>query len=182
MHFKWDSNVARDIAVEMDRLEQGISDCIVELDHCAGILEQMQGGDMSQAIEKYVGAAKQLTKNLRGLGEETRRTGRAIERADELFEGLEAEIKGRATGMGGREANPEPFPTRQAAVPLFYNTRVTVDPRAMIMLGPRGGQRRQAPPVWPVLRTIERSVIIDQITIRPGMVTPQWLLGIIGGR
>ena len=182
MHFKWDGNVARDIAVEMDRLEQGISDCIVELDHCAGILEQMQGGDMSQAIEKYVGAARELKRGLRVIGEETRRTGRAIERADELIEGIEAQMKGRATGMGSREARPDPFPEKRAAAPLFYNTRATVDPRAMIMLGPRGGRRRDIPPVWPVIRAIERSVIIDQITVRPGVVTPQWLLGLIGGR
>ena len=176
MRIKWDSNVARDIAVELERQEQEIGDCIAELRQCTDILRQMQSGEMSRTIEKYVAAAEELEKGLRRIGEESGRTGRNVTRADEMFEAAEARMKGRAEGMEDRARADVPATGSGGYGPAYDGWRVhpAVPPIMQRVIAP--------PPSWPGFNAIRRTVIIDQFTNNAGVVIPQWLSGIIGGR
>lgn len=171
MRFRWDSSAARDIAAEMGRLGLETEDCVAEIDRGKELLRQMQGGDMSQAIEKYISAADALCKKLRIIAEAFGETRRGINRADELFDELEADLNSRARNMG--EYGPVPLYAeadswsdiaQDGVAPIFYNI-------------PNASEANGAP--WPTLEQVNETVVLDRVSLNAGMVTPQWLEGII---
>ena len=174
MHFKWDSSVARDITSELNRLEQELSDCTIDIDHCAAILRQMQGGELSEVIEKYISLTGKLRKSLLGLEERFSDTGRGITRATEMFENVEASLRSRADGMtGGRSADSIGSDAGWRGTPPMFDS---VSPAAQT--GPIGLDAAGTPP-WPALESVSQTVIIDQVSLNNDMVMPPWLQGVI---
>ena len=175
MRFKWDSNVARDIEIDLDRLRDELGDCAVEIDRCTAILSEMEGGDMSNIIANYVSAAGKLKKGMRQLEETFRRTGRGIARANEMFENTEQSLRRRADGMGGEA--PEPVwgqgVTGHSVAPMFYNIP------GIPGFGPIGFENTAPSVPWPVLREVSRAVAIDQVSVGSGVMMPPWLQSII---
>ena len=174
MHFKWDSNVARDITSELNRLEQELSDCSVDMDHCAAILRQMQGGGMDKVIEKYISLTDKLRKGLKGLEDRFSDTGRGINRATEMFENVETALRSKADGMTvGRSAESIGADAGwRGTPPLFYNVS------SAAQTGPIGLDMAATPP-WPALESVSQTVIIDQVSLNNDVLMPPWLQGII---
>lgn len=174
MHFRWDSSVARDIAKELDRLQEELSDCEAEIDRCATILLDMANGP-DELIEKYLAVAENLKKGVKRMEERFHETSRGIDRASELFERVELELYRKAEGSGDR------LPTfiwgssdtnGIATGPVFYNIP-NVHATTPVGVG-------EGAPIasWPALEGIGRAIVIDQVT-PGGVVTPPWLLGIV---
>jgi hypothetical protein len=182
MRFKWDSSVARDIAVDMDRLEQGTEDCVSEIHRGIEVLQQMQGGDMSRVIDKYISAADTLVRKLRSIADAFGDTGLGIKRADELFDSLEAQLNGRAQNMGGETSAPSHGAQdtvwsgmdQGGVAPIFYN----LPGAATAPVGPTRSYITRHE-FWPTLSGISRTVVVDQVSLNADMVTPQWLQDII---
>ena len=174
MHFKWDSSAARDISRELDRLQEELSDCGVEIDHCATILREMSNGS-DELIEKYLALTENLKKGVKRMEERFQKTSRGMDRASELFDRVEAELQRRAEG------NDERLPTfvwgsggvgGVATGPVFYNI-----PNAWAT-APIGAGESAPPTPWPVLERVSQAVVIDQVS--PGnVVMPPWLVGIV---
>ena len=176
MHFKWDSDVARDITNELNRLEEELGDCTAEVERGAAILRDMQGGQLSEIIERYVSLAGKMKRSLMDLEDCFRSTGRGITRANEMFEDLELRLRQRAEGMSGEAQNamlyadasactPEPpvffnVPGQQSTAPLGIGTGAFNDP-------------------WPALPGIRQTVVIDQFAFDRGVGMPLWLQGVM---
>lgn len=176
MHFKWDSSVARDITTELNRLEEELSDCVVEVEQCAAILQQMQGGDLSEAIDRYIELAGRAKKGLVNLEEHFQKTSRGILRANEMFENTELVLRQHADSMGGGSAMPFSSVTDirpGETPPLFYNI-----PGMTVYEFPGGESVGPGSP-WPILQEVNQTVVIDQISLSSGIVTPIWLQDII---
>jgi hypothetical protein len=175
MHFKWDSNVARDIASELNRLEQELSDCKIDMDHCATILLEMQGNKTDEAMEKFISLTGKLRRGLSRLEERFSDTGRGISRANEMFENNESLLQGKAEAMGGGRSVESigGDPSWRGTAPMFYDVSSAGHPSPPI------GLDMAAVPLWPTLEGVSRTVIIDQVSLNSNMVMPQWLQGII---
>ena len=182
MHFKWDSSVARDISTEMDRLGEEMADCAAELDHCAAILREMSGGDLSEVIEKYISAAGELKKGLVRMEERFRYTDKGIARANELFESNESALYRKAEELGSGSSAETTSHGNAARIgisgisgtpPMFYNIP------GIGSAAPIGtaGFLNKFP--WPTLANVHQTVVIDQVTPGSGVITPPWLQGII---
>ena len=175
MRFRWDSGVARDIVTELDRMEQELDDCVMEVDRGAGILAQMQGGDLSEAIGKYISAIDKLKKGLKRLSETCGSTSRGVLQADELFDGFEARLRGRVESMGTAGAAPGGGDAGawSGAAPIGETvTTDRTDPIIHMIIPVRQ-------PPWPILEGIGQTVVIDQVAANTDVVMPQWLAGIV---
>lgn len=174
MRLRWDSGVARDIITELDRIEQELDDCVQEVNRGAGILAQMQGGELSKAIEKYVSAAGKIGTSLKQLAEACNGTSRSVIRADELFDGFERQLRGRVEAMGSAGAPPEAGGAAGGSGGSMLDALNMDHSDPIIHL---------AIPVkrtpWPILQGISRTVVIDQVAPHTDVVMPQWLLGIV---
>ncbi len=174
MHFKWDSSVARDIEIEMDRLREELGDCSAEIDRCTAILGEMQGGELNEVIAKYVSAAGKLKKGLLRLEETFQKTGRGIARANEMFENNELRLRHRADSMGSEvPASDSGWVLNGTITPVFYNIPGTVEYSPIMV--------EATSPVaqWPILQEVKRAVVIDQVSIGNGVVMPPWLESVI---
>ena len=173
MHFKWDSNVARDIANELNRLEEDLNDCAVEIEHGSAILREMQAGQLSKVIEGYVSLAEKMKKSLIGLEERFHQTVRGINTADEMFESIEQALCRRAVSL---EETSKPIVVGAGAAgipPVLFGESQTTCPEPV-----EGGAAAPASP-WLVLPEIRHTVAIDQVSLNSGMATPFWLESII---
>lgn len=176
MQFKWDSSVARDIANELNRLEQELSDCKTEVERCTAILRQMQGGELSQTIEGYISLTGKLKKGLTGLEEGFSKTGRGITRANDMFESNELSLRRRADGMGSGHAPGGEDVGWNGTPPLFYNIAGTIG------TGPIGGLGlTPQPTIWPMLEGVQRTAVIDWSLPGGGVGMPLWLQNVIDG-
>lgn len=175
MRFRWDSDVARDISTEMDRLGEALADCSAELEKCIGILRQM-GQDPEGAIEKYAALAGTLKKDAGKLEERLAGAGRAVRQANELFETNEQALGRRAADMGSGSASglsEAGDPGWSGTAPMFYNVP---GPAAT---PPMGTAWQDAPAPWPMPAGIAQAVIIDHTMLTGGMAMLPWLQGLI---
>lgn len=172
MHFKWDSNVARDIASELNRLEEELSACTADVEHCSTILREMQEGELSELIGQYVSLTGKMKKRLMELEDCFQRTERGITRANEMFENTELELRRKANGIVDDGMVPWANivgPGVRNPSPLFYNI-----PGASEFI-PLGVEAIAPGSPWPVLPDIRQTVVIDQVSINSGVVMPVWL-------
>lgn len=176
MHFKWDSSVARDIVTELNRLEENLNDCVSEVEQCAEILRQMQGGELSEAIERYISAAGKAKASLIELEESFQGTGKGLMRANELFEDNERTLQSLAEGMGNGNGMPPSAAGDAGSTetpPLFF------DIPALSGFAPVGIAASMPGTPWPALQEVRQTVVIDQVSLSNSVIMPVWLQDII---
>lgn len=205
MHFKWDSEAAEQIADELNRLEEELNGCAAEMGNGSAILQEMQGGMMSEAIERYVTLAVKLKRALTELEERFHGTCRGIHRANELFEENERRLRRRIEGLDGEAPVIVTDPEGPAAPPVSVDHPATgADDEGVfgttpiapwpVMPGVQDGdlpitgaddegtfcEPEPAIP-WPLLPGVRQTVAIDMTVPGGSIVIPLWLQNIIDG-
>jgi len=179
MRFKWDSNVARDIASELNRLEGEVGECAVANNRAAAILRDMSGSfgeDLGEIVQKYVSVIQGLSKQIARLEDAVEETSQGITRGNELFEGLETTLRTKAMrvveGDMGQMTSAFATYSPNLDMPMFYNfptPKSDVPPMFTVA----------AEENWSVFPGLQTAVEIDQMPGDIGVIVPTWLQGII---